>query len=496
MRLTTVVAMIRELAMATVLPFVLLCCPSASAQTAGWSEPVNLKVNDTRETEFVAMAASPGGKVFALWQSNNQPPYALRAQIFLRIKDGRSWSAPIAITDTGSMDRTPDVALDRSGNPHVVFGEYASSEIFYTYFDGTRWSPRLNVSETPSGESYFPRIAVDDSNTVHVVWHDNVLGSYQVLYRSFSRATGWSQISVVSDSARHGDFPRIAIDHEGTVHITYTRRMPPEGMFDVYYRSCIRGLWSPIDRITFDDSLASNYPCLAIGERGTPVIVWTQQHLPRLDFNNGVYYSTHDGSGWTGPYVLKDTTESADPCLVIDNHNTAHIVWTLVDRVVTHVGSILYSSGTLDGGEWTPPVSLSLPASVGAYRPVVALDSSGTVHVLWRSFDQGVYYTCRSTLDGVGPRSDGGPLGFALEQNYPNPFNPSTTIRYGLRNRTHVLLSIFNTLGQQVAILQNGEQDTGYHEVKFDAQNLPSGVYFYRIQAGNYTETKRLLLLR
>jgi hypothetical protein len=83
-----------------------------------------------------------------------------------------------------------------------------------------------------------------------------------------------------------------------------------------------------------------------------------------------------------------------------------------------------------------------------------------------------------------------------LQQNYPNPFNPSTTIRYGVPVRSHVSLTVFNALGQQVAVLQNGEMEAGYHEVRFDASDLSSGVYFYRIAAGTYVETKRLLLVR
>jgi photosystem II stability/assembly factor-like uncharacterized protein len=88
------------------------------------------------------------------------------------------------------------------------------------------------------------------------------------------------------------------------------------------------------------------------------------------------------------------------------------------------------------------------------------------------------------------------PATFVLSQNYPNPFNPSTTIRYGLPNRSHVSLTVFNTLGQQVSIPQNGDQDPGYHEVRFDGSGLPSGVYFYRMQAGSFTETRKLLLVR
>lgn len=85
---------------------------------------------------------------------------------------------------------------------------------------------------------------------------------------------------------------------------------------------------------------------------------------------------------------------------------------------------------------------------------------------------------------------------FQLEQNFPNPFNPSTTIRYGVPMRSHVSLAVINTLGQQVAELFNGDVEAGYHEVRFDASGLSSGVYFYRMQAGAYTKTERLILVQ
>ena len=88
------------------------------------------------------------------------------------------------------------------------------------------------------------------------------------------------------------------------------------------------------------------------------------------------------------------------------------------------------------------------------------------------------------------------PQKFALAQNYPNPFNPATTIRYGLPARAHVTLSVYNTLGERVIDLINGDIDAGYHEVKFDGSGLASGVYFYRLQAGTFVEAKKLVLLR
>ena len=117
----------------------------------------------------------------------------------------------------------------------------------------------------------------------------------------------------------------------------------------------------------------------------------------------------------------------------------------------------------------------------------------GQTYYLAGALINGIQYG-KITDVGAGPKET--PTVFGLDQNYPNPFNPSTTIRYGLPHKSQVSLMVYNTLGQQVALLVQGEQEAGYHEVKFDAQNLPSGVYFYRLQAGTFVETRKLLLLR
>ena len=116
-------------------------------------------------------------------------------------------------------------------------------------------------------------------------------------------------------------------------------------------------------------------------------------------------------------------------------------------------------------------------------------DGTGT----WKVFTSP---TPKASNQGPNDVAEEQPIAFCLMQNYPNPFNPSTTIRYGLLKSQQVSLTVFNTLGQQVAVLQNGEQDAGYHEVKFDGNKLASGVYLYRMQAGSYVETKKLLLVR
>jgi uncharacterized Ntn-hydrolase superfamily protein len=88
------------------------------------------------------------------------------------------------------------------------------------------------------------------------------------------------------------------------------------------------------------------------------------------------------------------------------------------------------------------------------------------------------------------------PAMFLLNQNYPNPWNPSTTIRYALPHTSFVMLTVYNTLGQQVSQLVNERQSAGYHDVILNGEGLASGVYYYRLQAGDFVQTKKLVLLR
>ncbi len=97
---------------------------------------------------------------------------------------------------------------------------------------------------------------------------------------------------------------------------------------------------------------------------------------------------------------------------------------------------------------------------------------------------------------GVGEQSMEMPRQFILGQNFPNPFNPSTSIRFELPARSHVTLTVFNNLGQKVATLVEGEEDAGHHEATFDASGFTSCVYFYRLTAGGFTQTRKCLLLK
>jgi hypothetical protein len=87
-------------------------------------------------------------------------------------------------------------------------------------------------------------------------------------------------------------------------------------------------------------------------------------------------------------------------------------------------------------------------------------------------------------------------IDYYLMQNYPNPFNPSTAIKFSLPKATHVTLSIYNTLGQEVSNLVSKDMNAGVYTAEWNASSFASGVYFYRIQAGSFVETKKMVLLK
>jgi hypothetical protein len=101
------------------------------------------------------------------------------------------------------------------------------------------------------------------------------------------------------------------------------------------------------------------------------------------------------------------------------------------------------------------------------------------------------------SVTGVNEKGpEGVATGYVLAQNYPNPFNPSTSIKYELSKSSYVRLGVYDLLGREVSALVNERMEAGVHEVQFNAAGLAGGVYFYRLQAGDFVQTRSLVLLK
>jgi hypothetical protein len=133
----------------------------------------------------------------------------------------------------------------------------------------------------------------------------------------------------------------------------------------------------------------------------------------------------------------------------------------------------------------------------------LGLTSDEVFYTIWEdSADGNIHLFGRRQLYPVGGvANEPGIDGFKLEQNYPNPFNPSTVISYRLPVTSNVTLKVYDILGNEVVTLVNEEKRTGEYEVEFNnhlvkGRNLPSGIYFYRLIAGQFSETMKMILIK
>jgi hypothetical protein len=261
-----------------------------------------------------------------------------------------------------------------------------------------------------------------------------------------------------------------------------------------YYSYTGRGVSTPVLRVkTIVDTLAGMSAFLV------------RESAPGLDSIRTEIWIVREGSFYDSLYqghvLLYDASLSKDTSW-----------WTQLDRAVTvsyHLDTVAffgaffkcqarsYSNYAMTSAQWQED---SVAEGVGWYYHYYHWyggDYWGTDNYqLIGLLKSGVLFGDTLLTTSVDVNTIGNPGTFALYQNYPNPFNPTTTIRYALPRRSFVTLAVFNTLGQQVAMLVNGEVEAGYHEARFDARGLASGVYFYRLTAGGYSQIRKLCIVK
>ncbi|MGH7598976.1 MAG: T9SS type A sorting domain-containing protein [bacterium] len=201
-------------------------------------------------------------------------------------------------------------------------------------------------------------------------------------------------------------------------------------------------------------------------------------HLFAGTGDNGVFRSTDNGNSWDDLNIGFDIKTVRT--LVINS--AGH----LFAGVAGFVGGVFRSLN--NGDTWEPINAGWDPAPVLALR----FDSQNRI---WAGTDVGVFRSVGSTTTvdedpGIMPPS------FVLAQNYPNPFNPSTTIAFDLAQLAPVKLRVFDATGREVAVLADQVFQAGAHKIVFTPNGLANGVYFYRIEAGGFAQTKKLTLLK
>ena len=232
-------------------------------------------------------------------------------------------------------------------------------------------------------------------------------------------------------------------------------------------------------------------------------------------FGGGVFRSTNNGANWTtanngltdanvfalavsGTYLFAGTfnrvflsTNNGTNWTPSNSGMTSYIVYSLVvygtNLFAGTIGGVFLS--TNNGTSWTE-------ANTGLTNTPVALVVSGNYLFAGTDSNRVWRRPLSEMVTDIEDQSSEVPSQFILEQNYPNPFNPSTTISFSLPSSEFVTLKVFDVLGNEIETLVNEEKPVGSYEITWNAEDLPSGIYFYKIQSGSFGETKKMLLLK
>ncbi|MDD5289971.1 MAG: T9SS type A sorting domain-containing protein [Patescibacteria group bacterium] len=220
--------------------------------------------------------------------------------------------------------------------------------------------------------------------------------------------------------------------------------------------------------------------CLAV--QGNQLFAGTQA---------GLFVSTDDGVSWTAvPGISWDTSVRA---LAVSGKNIFLGTW----------GKGLFLS-TDSGTTWSKNATTGLPTDEYGSAFIISLFVTDDGYLLAGAFHNGIWRRALSEMietsveepDQPGQPEVSSPTAFQLAQNFPNPFNPTTTIVYSIPKSSSVRLSVFDASGREVAVLVNARQNAGEYRATFNGANLPAGVYFYRLQADNFIQTKKMSYLK
>jgi hypothetical protein len=179
-----------------------------------------------------------------------------------------------------------------------------------------------------------------------------------------------------------------------------------------------------------------------------------------------------------------------------DVQPTALFAWNAVDNAASY---LLQVSKLIDFSS----LELSVTTSETSHQ-ALRTDLDLATSYFWRiqslnALGQGTFSTIWSFITiatNVANEAEELPTEFGLEANYPNPFNPATTIRYALPESVPVRLAVYDVRGTEVAVLVDGMKPIGRHQVVWDARNLPSGTYIYRLDAGSFMATQKMMLVK
>jgi uncharacterized repeat protein (TIGR01451 family) len=365
------------------------------ASDGTWSSPQNLSHN-TGDSADPQLAVDKGGVVHVVWVDNTPGTYNI---YYARRGNDGIWSNPLNISSSSMGAFLPQVAVDGNETVHVVWQDHTpdSADIYYSRRtnDGT-WSIPLNISNT-TGQSEEAQLAVDESDGVHVVWHDDTPGNRDIYYAYRADSGTWSAPRNVSSNPTESYPPRLAIDGNGVVHVVWFDTIL-YGDSDIYYaQRGSDGTWS--SPLNISSMGVTNFPELAADKRGFVHVVW--------DDGSEVYYIQRGSNGtWsTRQNISHNPRPSYAPQLAMDESGGIYVAW--LDYPPLGDSTDIYCTWRGSNGAWSSPQNISNSPGL-SFSSELAVDETEAVHIVWTdesSGVEGIYYVGPAFADQSGDSS-------------------------------------------------------------------------------------------
>lgn len=415
-----------------------------------WGEEgIRIKADTTSGAVSIDFCYDGDGGAFAFWmfaQETNYYPYYVDSLFIQHIsKEGeRLWGENgIFIDDSIESALNLWVIEDDSGGIYV---QYRKKDIEYYI---KKFDPFGNLNWTSSTSINYPIVIKDEQSGIIVSGRRSTSPRPLVINRiTFEGEKLWGEDGIViDDSVDNSPVALLFLNSNYTVSVFWdTGWWPNDDLFLQRYTLNGEQVWEEHLKV-IDIISAKGRAGIVESENNSNIVIWGDSRN-----SGGLYAQRINGFG--------------------------EKVWADSDRVLTYY-TIWHDAIITDG-------------------------NNGLIVVLAKDSPWGGLFAQQISKNGnlgevitaVKEDEDIKPGNFYLAQNYPNPFNPSTTIRFSLPESGDIKLEVFNLLGEKVKTLVNEFYNAGNYEIEFDAENLPSGVYFYTIAAGNFRQTRKMLLLR
>jgi len=303
------------------------------------------------------------------------------------------WQPVKRLTWTSGDSYLPRVAVDSSGNLHLVWYDLTGGtyDVYYkkSMDGGATWSTskRLNW---PTGKSVDPDISVGSSNKLHVVWVDYTTGNTEIYYKkSTDGGATWSTGKRLTSTADPTQHPAVAVDSSDNVHVVWSDETP--GNYELYYKKSTDGgaTWSTSKRLTWTSG-DSHSPALAVDSSGDLHVAWYDD----TPGNTEIYYkkSTDSGVTWSANKRLSSTANNSDfPDIVADTSGNLYVVW---DDKTPGNFEIYFRTSPDAGATWSASKRITW-TSGPSWSPTISVDPYGNLHLAWYDYTPGnseIYY--------------------------------------------------------------------------------------------------------